>query len=217
MEKDINNNLYLNGELCHLEREYIPNLYERFINLARVSVYIDGFLVLYSQPNSINIAKIFPNTPIFDLGVGLELAIDDNDEVDKKYDFCFIGSPTKYRKYIIQLIAKKYKIFSGYGLNEEERKKIIKNSKYNLNIPQTAEWRYISPMRINYAAKNGSFTVNVMEAAIHYPNTIPIPINEIIQNDIKYIDEMVSCAKKNQLNNNVIYDNNLKALIEWLN
>jgi hypothetical protein len=179
LELDTAGTLRLNEQLWSEKREYIPTLYPRFLSLVELSDVIDGFLVLYGAPQKNAIKTVFKSMPMFDLAEFKCYPFDDSSH--REYDFCFIGSTTKYREYVIGQLRRRFTVFSSNGISNDDRQQIIKLSRFTLNIPQHTNWTNISPMRVISSARGGAHVINVTEAgAVRFPYVTTISLPELL-------------------------------------
>jgi hypothetical protein len=72
-----------------------------------------------------------------------------DNKVTFKYDFCFLGNLTEYRRTIIERLEKKAKVYySDRFLDWKGMLAIFKTSKIGLTLRQTRDWSIPSPTRI---------------------------------------------------------------------
>ena len=79
-----------------------------------------------------------------------------------EYDFLFNGYVTDFRKEIIGLIGKHFTISELSNIyTSRQRAERLRKAKVILDIPQAADWMWVSPMRIMNALKNGKLCVHI--------------------------------------------------------
>jgi len=142
-----------------LKNNYMHLADLRFFNLMRLIPNAKSLFTIFGVPASSEIKSIIPNSSILNLDLTWDL---NQIELNKtKYDLCFFGKITAYRKILLNDLKEKFKdrLFVGEGIDKFEREKIILNSKYNLHIPISKSWEQQSPMRIYSAAKLGRKTL----------------------------------------------------------
>ena len=173
-----NDFLYLNDEAWNVRREYIPDLYHRFLTLVELSDVIDGFITLCGEPELSSIRSVFPAKPIFDLN---PVRLWPQSSAPKDHDFCFIGSLTDYRRNVLSKMSQRFKVFHATGVSAQERSAIIGRSSFSLNIPQHPAWTKISPMRILAAAREGVVTLHLSEhGEAHFPYCAQISLDDLL-------------------------------------
>ena len=156
--------LYVNGELLHVSREYNPELRHRFDNLQKITRHIHSFVSLGGQPRAESYCDIFcvehwadfevPNVCFFPAPVA-----------EKRYDFHFSGSLTSHRTDVLQHLER-----TGFPLlvenrfvSEDMRRSQLSQCAFNLNIPQSVNWPWLSTMRVLFGARNGAFTAQTIQ------------------------------------------------------
>jgi hypothetical protein len=175
-ELDAGGGLLLNDQAWSAKREYIPDLYLRFLSVVKLSSMIDGFVVLYGAPQPCKLQTVFPAMPIFDLAQWQHFQMEE--AAAKEYDFCFIGRETRYRKSVIAQLQTRFSVYSGTGLSDDERAAIIRRSRFTLTIPQHEGWTNLSPMRVVASAREGARVINVAEPdgeRFPYVSTMALP------------------------------------------
>lgn len=151
--------LRVNGESLHLEREYNPQVRDRFVKLHEVQQYIHSFVSLGGQPNVENYAKFFHVDHFYDFEVP-EFNFLPNKIEANKYDLYFSGSLTQYRKEIIEKLKDLgfTLLIENRFVCEDLRRKQLGKCIFNLNIPQSEDWTWISTMRVLFGMRYGAFT-----------------------------------------------------------
>ncbi len=180
--------LLLNDQPWSARREYIPNLYQRFLSLAELSDVIDAFVVLYGAPKRTALKTVFPAAPILDLAAFKHYPADES--TAKDYDFCFIGSETRHRKSVIEQLRTRFAVYSGTSLSTEERREVIRRSRFALNIPQHSGWTNLSPMRVIASAREGARVINIGEFdGEPFPYVTTIPLAELLRMKVEDVLE----------------------------
>jgi hypothetical protein len=180
LELDSSGRLLLNDQLWSARREYIPNLYERFMSLVELSDVIDGFVVLYGAPKMAALKTVFPAAPILDLAAFKHYPADDS--TAKDYDFCFVGSETRHRRAVIEQLRTRFTVYFGTSLSTEERRNVIRRSRFTLNIPQHSGWTNLSPMRVIASAREGGRVINVADVdGEPFPYVTTIALAELLR------------------------------------
>ena len=152
--------LLLNHQPWFQNRDYIQNLYDRFLNLVIIMPFMETVITLAGQPNGVELKKVFPHIFLNELSE-ISINLKPPKINQKKFHFCFFGYPTPFRKKIINNIKKKFSIYSTYGVPKEKREEIFLKSNFNLNIPQSEFWISNSPMRTFAASRFKLWTVNI--------------------------------------------------------
>lgn len=143
----------------HLNNDYMHLSDQRFFNLMRLIPKAESLITIFGLPLLSEIESIVENSII--LNFDLTWNLNQFDLKNNKYDLCFFGKITPYREIQLKTLKEKFKerLFIGEGISENEREKIILNSKYNLHIPISKNWKQQSPMRVFSAAKFGRKTL----------------------------------------------------------
>lgn len=156
--------LYVNGELLHVSREYNPELRHRFDNLLKIARHIHSFVSLGGQPRAESYCEIFgiehwadfevPNVEFLPLPVA-----------GKRYDLHFSGSLTSFRKDVLRNLE-----HTGFSLlvesrfvSEDIRRSQLSQCAFNLNIPQSMNWPWLSTMRVLFGVRNRAFTAQTTQ------------------------------------------------------
>ena len=200
--------LHLNGNLWNSDFEYIPNIYNRFLNLVKLYPIIDAFVTLYGYPEINRIKTIFPSIPILDLSDFRKLNQIMRQSVVSKshfdYDFCFFGMLTEHRNYLLKILSSKFRVYSDTGVSDHERALILEKSMFCLSLPQNSSWSNVSPMRIINAASSGKYTVNIDDTGLmsNFPYSANVPLGKIMALDsfecLKFVEpdrELMECEK----------------------
>lgn len=183
-ELDKKNNLILNGlSWDHKNREYLKNIYNRFLNLLSCYKYFEAFFVLYDSPSIFNYKKIFLRKSFFSLKKHYELK-----KLKKPpYEYCFIGTMTSYRSKILDKLKEKHKLNVFNNISSKKKNHILNNNDFNINIPQAENWKNFSTMRAISALRQGTRTLNVMNKnnnnKTKFPCVYNISLNNFIEND----------------------------------
>lgn len=162
--------LIVNGELLHVDREYNPALRHRFDNLKKIHGYIHSYISLGGQPCAASYCEIFSVGHWFDFEVP-DLRFSPEPVSEKPYDLHFSGSMTIHRTEVLKNLER-----SGFSLlvesrfvSEEVRRAQLSQCAFNLNILQTTVWPWLSTMRVLFGARNGAFT-----AQTNQPPDVPL-------------------------------------------
>lgn len=189
---DNKNNLILNGlSWNYKNREYLGNIYDRFLNLLYCYKYIDAFFVLYESPNVNNYKKIFLRKPFFSLKMKYELK-----KLKKpSYSYCFIGTLTKYRLEILTKLKERYKLKVFKNISALKKSLILKENDFTINITQTSNWKNLSTMRVVSALKQGTRTINILNKdyknKTNFPFVYNISLNDFMKkNEFKIFNEL---------------------------
>ena len=197
LEINSDGNLIINNILYDKYNPYMPNAYNRFINLCKLSYYSTLFLSVANMPDISVYKKIFSNINFYQFNkfnsIKFSSIIKNSiDNIFFKYDLCFFGYINDYRLNIINKLKKfGLKIFYDSNLSKEVRDEIIFNSRYNLHIPVDFYWTQESDMRIYSAARISVFTISILpfdtfkerEFFLHedlYKFVIRLSLNQII-------------------------------------
>jgi hypothetical protein len=184
VDLDKKNNLILNGlRWNHKNREYLKNIFNRFLNLIFCYKYIEAFFVLYDSPHINNYKKVFLRKPFFSLKMKYELK-----KLKKPpYSYCFIGTITNYRLKILTKLMERYKLKIFKNISSKKKSQVLKNNDFNINITQTANWKNLSSMRVVSALKQGTRTLNILNKnnnnKTEFPLVCNITLSELIKND----------------------------------
>jgi hypothetical protein len=208
-----NNTLYLNDQAWNEQRDYIPDLYQRFIHIVELSCIVDAFVVLCGLPKKDDIRGIFPSKSIFNLCPPKKLLLDYETGSTKLYDFCFFGTLTEHRKHVLNKIKTKFKVFFTTGISNEQRSEIIQQSRFMLNIPQNENWSNISPMRIITAAIDGVWTINISNIKSEFPYASSITLPELIKLNI---DSLSSIIQRDSINKQFDNESDIEQFARWV-
>lgn len=148
--------LYVNGELITSRREYNPELQRRFINLQDLAPNIASFISIAGQPSADSYGKIFSVSATWDFEIPLPILFFPATD-QKKYDLYFSGSLTKYRKSVLQKLERQglRLLVESRFVCEEFRQLQLDQCAFNLNIPQSSNWPWLSTMRVLFGLRNG--------------------------------------------------------------
>lgn len=149
----------------------------RLLGLFSIKNHIRYFFTLGEYPLLENFDKIIPEPSVVRWGPPTITFQDSVKSLDyPTHDFFFGGQLTAYRKKILsELEEKKFKIiFNDKFVSRSKRNKMMAKAKVNLNIPQSFNWKYSSPMRIYSGFWNMRPTVSL--------NTFPmIEVDKLIK------------------------------------
>ena len=144
---------------------YLGDAIQRFYGLCRLMPFAYSFLLLGELPDKNAVHSIFPSIPVVSFpypGIDHDLIKTKNHD-SPRYDLCFLGTETPYRSRILTTLKSslKEKLLIGTGFSAQEKCEILQNSRFNLNIPQNADWPVISPMRVVSSLENGTKTIHL--------------------------------------------------------
>lgn len=157
----VENRLFFHGKPFEAPTEYMHKYTRknRFLHLLLSTQNISFFLRLGDLPSLDGLGRIFLNTEVRTLP--FPPIRNHFLEGEREYDFIFSGFLTKYRKEVFsELKAYKTLILPG-GLSRKVRDKHIASASFVLNVPQDAEWGWVSTMRVLSAWRNGIPVLNI--------------------------------------------------------
>lgn len=146
----INNTIYMHGEKLWTHNDYMhPHTQiSRLRSLMACQQYIRTFFVLGDLPVLHEFSGIFIGIPVFKIPFPkLEYV---NKESDCSYDAIFTGFLTEYRHEMLKILGEKHNINCptvSKFLSRAKRGQLYEESKIVLNLPQRAEWKWLSLMQ----------------------------------------------------------------------
>lgn len=160
--------------------EYLPNGYDRLANLLYVLPHVRFFLIVGHLPDPEKLTRVFRAIPIIKVPYMPIEGASVPSFSGRRFELCFTGSLTNHREAVMEALDRHFKCVCMFADNPEVRRMTIANSHFNLQIPQNTSWRHISPMRVIFALRAGTATLNV--------TTFPEPIFDRIARRISPAD-----------------------------
>lgn len=141
------------------DRTYINNKAERYYSLARNSGNLAFFLIAGELPAASGLRQVFRQHSFYHLPYPVIEA--GYSGTQPEYDFVFTGFQTSYRKRQIKRLTRDHSVLAGRISGDQTRAEIYGRAALALNIPQTAGWQWVSPMRIQYGLARGKGTLHL--------------------------------------------------------
>lgn len=149
--------LFFHGQPITKVNDYMDpgNKISRMTNLLVLRDRISLLLRLGDLPKLEKFENVVPGVPV--RSIPYPFTSPANRELKgfkAEYDFAFTGVLTKYRRQTLARLQKSYRVYvpHGYGVqnlvSRRMRDAINCQAKLVLNIPQTADWQWVSPMRV---------------------------------------------------------------------
>ena len=154
------------GYLINGQPHLSSPLRERFDNLLALRSCFNAVFSIACQPDVDSYRKFLSVESGHCLGFPyISSLLRENEEYD--FDLYFSGSLTPYRQKILSLLQDQgLKIFREIGfVSERKRIQNLDKSRFILNIPQREDWKWISTMRVLFAANQGKLTIHIGKLA----------------------------------------------------
>jgi hypothetical protein len=150
--------IFVNGELLTGNREYNPQLRVRFENIRRISQHLYSFISLGGQPKAEDYCKAYGIARWADFELPM-VSFYPAPILGKPFDLYFSGTLTSYRTESLQRLehAGLRLLVESRFVTEERRCAQLRQCAFNLNIPQSASWPWLSTMRVLFGMRNGVF------------------------------------------------------------
>lgn len=162
----IDGRIYFHGLPFHTPTEYMHALTRRarLLHLLIAKNYLRCFIRLGDLPALLGLEEMFPGIPIVTLPFS-PIPIE-NSTTHKNgnttRDLVFTGAITAYRRQVLKDLEKHFNILISDRQVSKRRRDIINSqAKAVLNIPQDAEWKWVSSMRIMAAWRCGRPAINI--------------------------------------------------------
>jgi hypothetical protein len=162
----VDRRIYFHGLPFFTPTEYMHAItrWRRLLRLLIAKRYLRAFLRLGDLPALVGIDDMFANIPILSLpyppmpvqqrSIGKQTTI--------SHDLVFAGALTSYRKQVLKTIGQQFDILVlEKQVSRRQRDAMFSKAKAILNIPQDADWKWISSMRIMAGWRCGRAVVNV--------------------------------------------------------
>lgn len=178
------------------------NFGERFLNLSLISQQISAFISVLGEPPLEEYKTLFGINNIFRLYPSLNYEFALKDIEDCAYDLYFSGTLTQYRIDKLEELKKQgYSIYiESKFVSDQMRSEHLNMCKFNLNLPQNEFWKWPSPMRILFGARNKKLNViplRCSENLIKNENLYSLP-NSYCEFD-SYCNELVTSSYSTSL------------------
>ena len=160
--------IFIHGDPLWSDNDYMHPAVQlgRIKNLMDCLPYLRCFLVLGDLPQLRNMSALLPGVDVRPIPFPrLDLALKEGAEASEPItgDLLFTGVMTAYRADIYSMLKK-----SGFSVacpqnfvSRKRRDTMSKSAKLVLNIPQRADWRWLSLMRVIAALRSGRATVSL--------------------------------------------------------
>jgi hypothetical protein len=160
--------LFFHGRPLSQRDEYMHSVTKtsRITNLLLLRDQISVLLRLGDLPRLRNFEQVMPGVPIRTIPFPSISPTDRALPGEKaQYDFVFTGILTAYRRKVLKTLSKSFSVYvpQGHGaqnlVSRRRRDAINAQAKLVLNIPQSSEWQWVSPMRVLAALRCRRVTV----------------------------------------------------------
>jgi len=143
------------------DMEYIRNKKERLFGLLSITDYAFGYFTFGDLPKLHTWNRILPGHRPYHLPYP-SIHKTTAQPTRPDYDIVFTGVLTPHRKSVLRELAKKYRVRqSELTKTEEERAAHYAKAKIAVTVPQTKDWRWISPMRVLFGLRAGLATIDL--------------------------------------------------------
>lgn len=143
------------------DSEYIDNKEQRLFNVLGLADHVFAFFTFGELPELHTWSSILPGRQVHRLPYPSVRAVD-RPAGPYSHDLVFTGVRTQYRDTVLKQIEKDFRVVQSTAIETEEtRISLYSSAKVALNIPQTADWQWISPMRILFGLRVGTPTVHL--------------------------------------------------------
>ena len=196
-------NLYWHGEKISAKSNYMPDNTLRFWGLLKLIPYVTGFITIGYLPILKNINNLFPGIQILRCPFPRLKSIKLNapSTKNKENSIVFFGKMTDYRRHVLNRLKEVYEIqiISDFK-NIQNIRRICKNKKFCLNIPQNDTWEWNSPMRSILAFRLGMIPISISEKKFDSLSNFDFnfSISDFLQNKKTNLLENISYAQSYQ-------------------
>lgn len=140
---------------------YIGNKEQRLFGTLSLAEFVFGFFTLGELPELRTWTDILPDQRVHRLPYP-SIRSSTRSPTRRDYDIVFTGTVTPYRESVLRNAAKKHKLVRAEPEStEQQRGDLYAKAKVALNIPQTKNWNWVSPMRVLYGLRAGTPTVHI--------------------------------------------------------
>lgn len=162
----VDRGIYFHGLPFNIPTEYMHAMTRRvrLLHLLIAKQHLRAFFRLGDLPALIGLDDMFPGIPIATLPFP-QIPVQDRAlgvNANMTHDLVFTGALTSYRRHVLDLLGQQFNILvADKQVSRRRRDAMTAQAKAVLNIPQDADWRWISSMRIMAAWRCGRPVVNV--------------------------------------------------------
>lgn len=158
----INNCLLFHGLKFDEDGDYMPRevRINRIIGILKFSALFDGFVRILKMPELIGFEKIVGKKNLLTIyPPPLQKRLHN---IEKPFfDLIFYGSMTPHRIDLLKKLSERYKVLViDSFVSDQLLIGKIQSARMVLNIPQSVQWPWISPMRVFKALQAGRATIN---------------------------------------------------------
>lgn len=141
--------------------EYIDNKEQRLFSTLSLADYVFAFFTFGELPELHTWSDVLPCQSMYRLPYpSIRKVIHRSQR--REHDVVFTGAATPYRESVLQDVGRKHRLVRGSSEGTEaERADLYASAKVALNIPQSRDWRWISPMRVLFGLRVGTPTVHL--------------------------------------------------------
>jgi hypothetical protein len=137
--------------------------------LAVLTEHASAFLRLGDLPELLGIKRMFPGMAVYSIPfptlIARDRGVGTRRHLGPQYDFSFCGNMTDYRQKILRDIGRHYRVVViDSQMSRRVRDGANASSRLVLNIPQRADWKWISTMRVWAALRCERATVSIIDS-----------------------------------------------------
>lgn len=155
--------IFFHGQIWK-DSDYMPVEVQRkrLVSLLEMTPWIAGFLTLGDLPELIGFDTMVSGASPLRLPFPRILRAETGQGEQAPYDFIFTGVLTEYRRQVLAQLSEHFRVYaSSNKLSRAARRRLYHKGRIILNIPQSEEWGWISPMRVMAAARCGRPCVSI--------------------------------------------------------
>lgn len=164
----VDGNVHFHGQLLGANDDYMPAVSRRarLLHLTILTEYTYCFFRLGDLPELVGISNMYPGVSVHTIPFP-KLHSTDRSRLHErgsspKHDLVFSGKVTDYRRHILAILARHFHVHVVDSLLSRRcRDAANADARFVLNIPQRADWKWPSTMRILAALRCGRATVSV--------------------------------------------------------
>lgn len=162
-----NKEILMHGKPLWTNNDYMhPHIQlSRIRYLLECLPYIKSLFTLGDLPELHNISEMIPGIALRRIPFPSMKFLEKKELFSKeiKYDYLFTGFITEYRKNLLDYLTNgDFAVFSPMRfVSKKKREILVDASKVLLNIPQNADWKWMSLMRVLNGIKLGKPTISI--------------------------------------------------------
>lgn len=164
----VDGEVFFHGWPLGADDDYMPAVTKRsrVLHLTILTEHIYCFFRLGDLPALVGINDMYPGIPVHSLPFpnlcSTDRSLRDKGRFAPKKDLVFSGKVTDYRRHILVILSRYFQVhIVNTLLSRRCRDAANANARFVLNIPQRADWKWPSSMRILAALRCGRATVSV--------------------------------------------------------